>query len=270
MSDCDRDTAPSAEEIERKLRSLSVKAARPALWAGIELLKFSRGFNWQAHFEHDVATLESPVIFAANHRSHVDTAAILDTLPPAVCRRTVVAAALDVFGRDSNGGWQRRVSKDCLQFIVAAGFHAYAFDRLGPALRSVRTSVQLIRNGWNLLLFPEGTRSRNGEMASFKPGVSLLAKFTGRPVVPIHVDGGEAILPYRVFMPQQAIANVRYGEPLWYTADDTPMSFAARLESRVRELGTRQPERPRPVRAPKRYHFLPTARPQTAGAHHPY
>lgn len=266
-----RDKAPSADEIERRFRSMRVLFSRPMIWAGVETLKFVRGFNWHGHFENDLAALESPVIFAANHTSHVDTAAILGTLPARVCRRTVVAAALDVFGPDSNGGFKRRVSKDCLQFLVAAGFHAFAFDRLGPALRSVRTSVQLIRNGWNLLLFPEGTRSRTGEIGDFKPGVALLAKFTGRPVIPIHVDGGLAALPYGVFMPQSAQVFVRYGAPMWYQPEDTPQSFTTRLELRVRELGARQPLIIRTAPVPSWFsRSLARLRPQTAGAHHPY
>ena len=121
-----RDKAPSAEEIERKFRSWRVLAARPMLWAGIEALKAARGFQWQGHFEHNLGALNGPLIFAANHRSHADTAAILGTLPSRVCRRTVVAAALDVFGPDNHSGIRRKISKDCLQFIVAAGFHAFA------------------------------------------------------------------------------------------------------------------------------------------------
>jgi 1-acyl-sn-glycerol-3-phosphate acyltransferase len=266
-----RDKAPSAEEIERKFRSWHVLATRPLLWGGIETLKVVRGFHWVSHFEHDLSSVEGPLIFAANHRSHADTAAILGTLPARVCKRTVVAAALDVFGPDNHGGIRRKISKDCLQFIVASGFHAFAFDRLGPPLRSVRTSVQLIRNGWNLLLYPEGTRNRNGEIASFKPGVALLAKFTDRPVIPIHVEGGDAILPCGVFMPQPARAFVRYGEPLRYRADDTPVTFTDRLEQAVRQLGQRQPMIVRPAPVTGRFsRWFARPRPQTAGAQHPY
>lgn len=271
MSDPNRDKAPSAEEIERKFHSFRVLATRPMIWAAIETLKFTRGFNWKGHFEHDLTTIDGPMIFAANHSSHTDTAAILDTLPPKICKHTAVAAALDVFGPDKTGGLRRRASKSALQFVVASGFHAFAFDRLGPPLSSVRTSVQLIRNGWNLLLYPEGTRSKTGEIGTFKPGVALLAKFTGRPVIPIHVEGGDAILPYGVFMPQPAKALVRFGVPLLYLPDDTPLSFTSRLEQRVRELEARQPAEVKPsVNARYLRRRFARPRPQTAGADHQY
>jgi 1-acyl-sn-glycerol-3-phosphate acyltransferase len=270
MTEPHRDKAPSAEEIERKFRSIRVLATRPLIWAAIESLRFVRGFGWVGHFEHDLNDSDGPMIFAANHSSHADTAAILDTMPARICKNTVVAAALDVFGPDKTGSLRRQLSKSALQFVTASGFHAFAFDRLGPPLPSVRTSVQLIRNGWNLLLYPEGTRSKTGEIGSFKPGVALLAKFTGRPVIPIHVEGGDAILPYGVFMPQPARALVRYGEPLYYLADDTPLSFTSRLEQRVRELELRQPAVVKPsVNARYLRRRFARPKPQTAGATHP-
>jgi 1-acyl-sn-glycerol-3-phosphate acyltransferase len=240
MTDELRDKAPSAEEIEARFGSPAVLALRPFLWAALYGLGFARRFGWKGQFDQDLLETDGPLIFASNHRSHADTAAILGTLPQSICRRTAVAAALDVFGPDSNNGLKRKLSKDCLQLITAAGFHAFAFDRQGPPLRSVRTSVQLIRNGWNLLLYPEGTRSRDRQMSQFKAGVGVLAKFTRRPVVPVFVDGGESILPYGQFLPQAGFAIVRYGQPLLFQADDTPNSFADRLQEAVRVLGKRQ------------------------------
>ena len=240
MTDETRDKAPTAEEIEKRFRSPAVLALRPMLWTAMYALGFVRRFGWKGQFDEDLLSLEGPLIFASNHRSHADTAAILGTMPQKICRKTAVAAALDVFGPDNNGGIKRKISKDCLQLITAANFHAFAFDRFGPPLRSVRTSVQLIRNGWNLLLYPEGTRSRDGEMGEFKAGVGVLARFTGRPVIPVFVDGGESILPYGSFMPQPGFAVVRYGRPMRYQPHDNPVTFVDRLKAEVEVLGHRQ------------------------------
>ena len=110
MTESNRDRAPTAEEIERKFRSIRVLATRPLIWAAIESLKFIRGLGWTGHFEHDLNSIDGPMIFAANHSSHADTAAILDTMPARICKRTVVAAALDVFGPDKTGNARRRLS----------------------------------------------------------------------------------------------------------------------------------------------------------------
>ncbi|MCI0365781.1 MAG: 1-acyl-sn-glycerol-3-phosphate acyltransferase [Phycisphaerales bacterium] len=270
----ERDRAPTAEEIESRFRSPAVRAVRPLVLGTLGAVKLVLRFGWEGRFDEDLQELDGPLILAANHCSHADTAAILGTLPGSIRHRTAVAAALDVFGADSSGGTRRRISKDILQLLVAAGFHAFAFDRFGPPLRSVRTSVQLIRNGWNLLLYPEGTRSRDGEMASFKPGVALLARFTQRPVIPVHVSGGYDLLPHGAFVPRSALAMVRYGTPLSYAPDDTPISFTAKVEDQVRQLAVRQARAAaRLMYLNNRVHASPSARrrqPQTAAANQPY
>ena len=239
-----RERAPSADEIESRLRSAPVLTLRPMVWACLGVLGLVRRYSWSGHFESDLMRLKGPLIFAANHRSHADTAAILDTMPPRICKKTVVAAALDVFGPATHGGMRRRMGKSALQVITAAGFHAFAFDRHGPPLRSVRTSTHLIKRGWHLLLYPEGTRSRTGELGPFKPGVAVLAKFTGRPVIPVHVDGGDQILPYGVFLPRRGHVRVRYGEPMWLGKGDDPVEFTERLRENVRQLGQRTAQAP--------------------------
>ncbi|MHC4949283.1 MAG: lysophospholipid acyltransferase family protein [Planctomycetota bacterium] len=240
MTDDDgRILAPTVDEVERRFRSPVVVVSRPVIWSGIRVLRTVRRFGWRPDGSVALESLEPPVIFAANHLSHADTAAILGTLPPAVRRRTAVAAALDVFGPVARGphSWRR----ECLQLVVAAGFHAFAFDRHGPPLRSVRLSTQLLRNGWNLLLYPEGTRSRSGAMGPFKPGVGVLARVSGRPVVPVCVEGGQSILPHGAFMPRSGHAVVRYGRPLRPEPGERPADFTARLQDRVRSL-QRQPQ----------------------------
>ncbi len=229
---------PSAEEIERMFESRRARVMRPVMRGGIEALKRARKLTWVAEgFEH-FEPLDLPVILAANHTSHVDTSAILDVLPKHVRDRTVVAAALDVFSPDERVG-VHAVPRLCLQWTVASAFHAFAFDRFAAPMRSIRTAVQLVRNDWSLLLFPEGTRSRTGELGDFKQGVGVMARFTKRPVVPIHVSGGLNVLPPGATIPREGKVLVRFGKPLQYQKTDTPEAFAQRLRARVLEL---QPE----------------------------
>ena len=238
---------PTAEEIERRFHSLAASSLRPAIRGSLRVLGAVRRFGWDAEGAEMLEQLEPPIILAANHLSHADTPAILDTLPRAIRKRTQVAAALDVFGRSMNG--HKRVwRKELLQLVVAAGFHAFAFDRHGPPLRSVRTSAQLMRNGWNLLLYPEGTRSRTGEIGTFKAGVGVLARITGRPVVPIHVTGGDVVQQHGKLIPHPGRVRVRYGEPMWPGADERPTQFTERLEQTVRVMAS-APARHEPAAA---------------------
>ena len=230
MSRNGRHRPPTVDEIERGFRTPVVIVTRPIILGGIGALCAARNFNWRAVGAENLKSVRQPLILAANHQSHADTAAILGTLYRPIRERTVVAAALDVFGNGGVPSLKRRY----LQLFVAAGFHAFAFDRHGPPLPSLRTATQLIRNGWNLLLYPEGTRSRSGEIATFKAGVSVLARFTRRPVIPVRVDGGRRILPCGAFMPRSGRITVHYGRPLFYGRGDTLESFAARVREHVR------------------------------------
>jgi long-chain acyl-CoA synthetase len=229
---------PTAAEIERRFASPLVVGARPLILAGIATLGFACRFQWTAEGTSALLDGDGPTILAANHASHADTAAILGTLPRPIRRRTCVAAALDVFGPNGETRTIRAFRRECLQVIVAAGFHAFAFDRSGPPLRSLRTAVDLVRGGWNLLLYPEGTRSRTGELGEFKAGVGVLARVTQRPVVPVNVAGGTSILPCGATVPRSGHAHVRFGEPIRISRGESGHAFADRVRQRVRELGS--------------------------------
>lgn len=235
MSENGRFVAPSAREIQRKFNSPAVIITRPVILGAVGALRFARRFGWIGEGLENIRNLDTPIVFAANHQSHTDTAAILGTLPRRVRGRTAVAAALDVFGDPSNGA-PPSLKRECLQLIVAAGFHAFAFDRHRSPLRSIRTAAELIDNGWNLLLYPEGTRSRSGKMAQFKAGVGVLARFTGRPVVPIHVSGGRAILPCGATIPRPGLLTVSYGKPMFYEAGESTAQFTQRVQDCVKNL----------------------------------
>ncbi len=239
MSYTGRAQAPTVDEIEKRFRSIPVRVARPIIHGGIAVVGAVRGFSWTSIGAENLAGHDPPLIFVSNHCSHADTAAIHGTLPKPIRKNTTVAAALDVFGP---AGFVHRhtlkaFKRECLQLTVAAWFHAFAFDRHGPPLRSLRTAQQLIEHGWSLLMYPEGTRSRSGEMAPFRSGIGILAKRTGRPVVPIHVSGGAQVLPCGAFLPKSGEISVQYGPALMFD-QETPAEFTSRLENSVRQLAT--------------------------------
>jgi 1-acyl-sn-glycerol-3-phosphate acyltransferase len=232
-----RPLPPTADEVERRFRSAAVLVARPLILGSIRFLGAAWPFEFRATGLEHLQGLSQPVVLAGNHQSHADTPAILETLPRHVAERTAVAAALDVFGSPGNGNGVPSFTREALQLLVAAGFHAFAFDRHGPPLPSLRTAIQLMRNGWNILLYPEGTRSRTGAMAPFKPGVAALARLARRPVVPVRVDGGRTLLPCGATLPRCGRIDVRYGPPLLYRRGETLPAFTARLQACVRAMG---------------------------------
>ena len=71
----------------------------------------------------------------------------------------------------------------------------------------------------NLILYPEGTRSRDGEMQIFKRGTGLFAAGLGVPVVPAHIEGARNILAKGKFMPRPGAVTVCFGEPVVFDSN---------------------------------------------------
>jgi 1-acyl-sn-glycerol-3-phosphate acyltransferase len=129
--------------------------------------------------------VEGPVIFAANHASHIDTPLLLTTLPVEFRHRTVVAAASDYF-------FDRTWKSILWSFALAA----IPIERSRVNRRSGDTAAELLEDGWNLIIFPEGGRSPDGWTQPFHPAsAAYLAARTGRPVVPVYLHGTRHILP---------------------------------------------------------------------------
>ena len=164
--------------------------------------------------------LPSPVIFVANHSSHLDTPTILRALPRRWRNRTAVAAAADYFYKQR---WKANG--------VALMFNTVPLGRNGGGLSSGATDHvdKLIDKGWNLLMFPEGTRSRDGEIGKVRSGAAVIAAQHGIPIVPIHVRGTHDAMPPGQnwpkrkpgrFVSRRHKIEVRFGEPIEPESED--------------------------------------------------
>src|SRR5580693_478263 len=133
------------------------------------------------HLRH----VEGPLIFAANHASHVDTPLLLTNLPVEFRHHTVVAAASDYF-------FDRTWKSMLWSFSLAA----IPIERSKVNRRSADMAATLIEEGWNLVIFPEGGRSPDGWTQPFHPAsAAYLARRTARPVVPVYLHGTRHVLP---------------------------------------------------------------------------
>jgi 1-acyl-sn-glycerol-3-phosphate acyltransferase len=172
-----------------------------------------------------VRELERPVIFAANHSSHADTSLILHSLTDTARDRTVVAAAADYWFKHP-----------LLGNLVSLFLNTFPFSRTGGAQAQLHSSSRLLKSGWNLVLFPEGSRSPDGRIQEFKPGVGHLAKETGTPVVPVHIQGAFQVMPRHQPLPVPGRVRVRIGKPMSPNHAEGSRDFTARVEKAVRTL----------------------------------
>ena len=196
--------------------------------------------------EH-LAGLDGPVVFVANHSSHMDTPAILRALPARWRRRTAVAAATDYFYR------KRRNAH-----AVSLLFNTVPMERNGGGLEPGATSHvdRLIDEGWSLLVFPEGTRSRDGTVGRLRSGAAVLAAEHGLPIVPIFISGTLEVMPpgrrwMRRGLARRHPIQIRFGEAIRQAAGEERTEVMERVRRFYAEAGapTTPAEDPRPVSA---------------------
>ena len=121
-----------------------------------------------------------PCIFASNHESNVDIWAVSPALPGP----TRFVAKKSLF-RIPFLGWG----------MAAAGFIPIDRSNRGKAIRSLKLAAEKIRSGNPVILFPEGTRSREGGLQPFKKGPFHLALQARVPVVPVAITGSWKVMP---------------------------------------------------------------------------
>ena len=170
-------------------------------------------------------SVDGPVIFAGNHSSHLDTVVLLASLPDRFRHRCLVAAGADYF-----------FDKTFKAHLWSLATGAIPIERNRVDRKSANLAIELIDQGWNLIIFPEGGRSPDGWTQSFKPGVSYLAKKTGVPIVPVYLHGTRQVLPKDSKRITHGATKVVFGEPLHLEPDEDLRDFATRIETKVYEL----------------------------------
>jgi 1-acyl-sn-glycerol-3-phosphate acyltransferase len=136
-----------------------------------------------------------------------------------------VAAAADYF-----------FSRRWLGVTVGLLLNAFPFSRTTAVRPTLEHCAGLLDQGWSILLYPEGTRSTTGRLGPFKSGVGLLAVDLEVPVVPIHVQGLERILPKGRTVPRRGSVRVAFGPPLRFPPGTPYNEAAAQIEEAVRSL----------------------------------
>jgi len=172
--------------------------------------------------EELLGLVDPPVIFAANHSSHLDTPLLLSVLPVELRHRTVVAAAADTF-------FDRRWKAH----LWAGGLNAIPIERHRVNRKSAEQAAELLAEGWNLVIFPEGGRSPDGWFQPFRGGAAYLAVRTGRPVVPVHIAGTWRLLPKDRSQLRRGRTTVRFGMPMTPAEDEDARRFGARIETAI-------------------------------------
>ena len=142
---------------------------------------------------------DEPYVYMANHSSLIDTPALFAYLPYSF----------------------RIMAKKELFWVPFMGWHLWTgghfpIDRGDPrrTAKSIRRVIEGVRAGTSLAVFPEGTRTPDGRLQDFKPGVFKIAIKSGVRIVPVAIRGAYALLPKTTLAPRPGRIDVIIGTPI--------------------------------------------------------
>ncbi len=139
-------------------------------------------------------------IVAPNHASHIDTGLVKKALGKDVAEQTVAVAAADYW---FDTKYKRAYMNNFTTLVP--------IERTGSLRQSLRHVTQILHEGYNALIFPEGTRSTTGEIAEFKPVIGYLALNQKIGILPIYIWGTYQAYPKGMTIPAKKSIGAKVG-----------------------------------------------------------
>ena len=173
-------------------------------------------FRYEVKGEHNIPE-SGGVIIASNHLSYLDPPLIGISMK----RQTYFIAKESLF-RNPLIGWFVR------SFSIPV-------DRESPKPSTIKEAVKLLKDGKVLVLFPEGGRSKDGNIGGGKRGVAMIAAMSKAPVVPALIEGTERALPRKARFVRPAKVRITFGEPMKIRSDESTRDYQNRLTKEIME-----------------------------------
>jgi long-chain acyl-CoA synthetase len=187
---------------------------------------------------------DAPMLIIANHVTTFDGPLVEYALPGAIRRRIAIAMSGEML-RD----YRRFLNPEPLHpsgrfflpgplfyFLLTALFNVFPLPRRRDFQPSFAHAGRAMDRGFNVMVFPEGTRSAEGKLAQFRPGIGLLAKQCGAMVLPVAIRGlGELKTGQRRWFRSGTI-EVVVGEPLRLSPAESEAAITTRLHDEVERL----------------------------------
>ncbi len=181
-----------------------------------------------------------PVMFIANHLSYLDYAAVMFSLPAKWRYNTATAAWEEFFFPESASPAMMLWKRLTYEYGTMA-LNLFPLSQTGGVRQAFRYMGRLADNGCNILLFPEGERSRDGRMLPFRGGLGLMVRELRIPVVPVHISGLEKVYPPGRIWPERGRVGVVFGEPIRF-GKETPEEIVEKAQNAVESLGRIRPQ----------------------------
>jgi long-chain acyl-CoA synthetase len=183
--------------------------------------------------KENLSEIKGPVIFTSNHQSYYDTGVILTSLPLKWSQNIAIATWREYFFNPDLSF--KNFFKKILFYAGLITFNIYSFPVEKGYKKSMKYTGNLIEKGWNILIFPEGRRTRTGKISSFKQGIGILAVEMKVPIVPIKLENVRNILSIGKAWPKFGTVTIKIGKPI-NVKTNSYIEATGAIETAVRKL----------------------------------
>lgn len=143
-------------------------------------------------------------LLAANHQSFLDPPLVASVLP-----------------REMHFMARRSLFRNPVFRALIVRFNAFAIERDRADVKGVKSAIERLEAGNLLLVFPEGTRTRDGSVGPMKAGIGLLAERAAVPIVPVLIAGAHKVWPKGRLFPGLGSIRISFGKPIFPSRNDT-------------------------------------------------
>lgn len=179
--------------------------------------------GWKIHGRDNVP-MSGPVIIAPNHKSLLDPPLVGSSMP----RLMTTMGKIELFEKKHLG----------LKILGKVIQHMGTFPvrRGTPDRRAIKRALKVLKGGGALAIFPEGTRTRTGELGPSEMGIALIAHKAKAPVVPAYLKGTEGCFSYTQPRARLVQCEIFYGKPITFDEEYARKGDRATLEGIARRI----------------------------------
>jgi long-chain acyl-CoA synthetase len=183
---------------------------------------------------------KGPLLIIANHVTAYDGALVLYALPPKLRRHVASAMSgemlVDLRRGRNQGNWFLNLLAPFGYWLLTALFNVFPLPRSRGFRRSFAHAGEAMDHGYSVLIFPEGSRTLDGRMHSFRPGIGLLAKESAVPILPVALVGLGALRVAGRGWFRSGKLTIRVGEVMQLDATEDANQVTHHLEHALRNL----------------------------------
>jgi long-chain acyl-CoA synthetase len=194
----------------------------------------------QVQMESRLENIEQPLLLTANHVTAYDLPLALHALPGKMRRHVATAMAANVLedfrkGRNQ-GSWFLNMLGPLTYLLVQFVFNVFPLPRSAGFRKSFQHAGEALDRGYNVMVFPEGQRSDDGKLQSFRPGIGLLVAESKVPVLPIGLVGLGQMKEGRQRWFRSGRLKVRVGTPMTFPPEMSAEEITERLRGEIARL----------------------------------